>query len=163
MRQLLATLVLSLILGPLAGYIMIALGLSVKIAGFALFAGVVGAMAIGTRVPTSANRFPSIRVLRDAPGDVGHIVALNRSTKLMIGLFDGRSNLLAKPLVLKGAAAMPTKTGAVRALASDQNHLEQAIGIIAKRCMNADVLRIADNLGLRSFKALARKAIAGQG
>jgi hypothetical protein len=149
---------LGIVFGAAAGAIGIAVGGSPKWIAGLVIAGVGGAFVVAMRMRTPPTAFPSIRVLRDRPGDVAHIVSIHKGNQYLalVGR-DGR--LLAKPLTIKGAA--DTVRSRVNAAAAEESARDsRAVAIASKRSPQARHAAIVDLVGLTSLAKLATKAIA---
>jgi hypothetical protein len=159
-RQFVIAIALAIVLVPLLGWFLGAVvGAPGKVVAGGCVTGLVAAMVIGMSVRTPSHRFPTLVVLRDRPQDVAYIVTIARG-KQIIALAGADSELLAKPLVLKGTARMTTARSADGIIAAQSAQMTRALAITARRCPQARTARIADGLGFASFGKLAKKAIA---
>jgi len=159
-RQFVIAIGLAIVLVPLLGWTLGALvGAPAKVVGGGCVVGLIAAMIIGMSVRTPFHRFPTLVVLRDRPQDVAYVVTISRG-KQVVALAGADTELLAKPLVLKGTARMATARTADGIIAAQSGQMTRALAIIARRCPKARTARISDSLGFASFGKLAKKAIA---
>lgn len=159
-RQLVVTLLLAIVLCTAAGWFLASVvQANEKIIAGGVLGGLVASMAIAMKVPTPPHRFPTIRVLRDRASEVAYVVSIYQH-KHIVALADHAGHLLAKPLVLKGTAAMPTVGSAKAVTRAQTAQKSQALQIIARRCPNARSAEIRDVLGIASARRLVTKAIA---
>ena len=124
-------------------------GVSVKGAAGVMGGGMFVGMMLALRVRTPPHRFPSIRVLRDRPQDVAHIVAVSRG-KQHIALVGADGKILAKPLVLKTTSRYDKHRG------EQAKHVMQ---LMQQRCPRATTASVTDTWGLGSMAKLVRKAL----
>jgi hypothetical protein len=159
-RQLFFAVVLAFVLLALFGWF---LGAVIQATAKIIVGGEViallAAMAIGMKLRTPPERFPTIRVLRDRAGEVAYVVTILRG-KQVVALVGSDQQVLARPLVLKGTARLPSAGTAAAINAAQSAQMTQALQIIQRRCPIARTAVIRDMWGIASFTRLAKKAIS---
>jgi len=159
-RQLVITLLLAIVLCVGAGWFLASVvQANEKVIAAGVLGALVASMAIAMKVPTPPHRFPTIRALRDRAAEVAYVVSIFQH-KHIVALADHGGHLLAKPLVLKGTAAMPSIRNADAVVQAQRSQKSQALQIISRRCPSARNAEIRDVLGIASTKKLVNKAIA---